>query len=558
MAESLGLSGANLTDFMYRQQELHRGERAAEREMEKVRLEAAAAENVARVEAAAAESAARAEAAERELARAHEIRLLELRPSAINDASLSDVALRPKLPTYRDGDDITSYLIRFERIAALLQLKRESYAIRLGSLLTGKAVKIYAALAPEITENYDSLKLALLSGFNKTHETYRSDFRSARIGVDETYQQFAVQLGRQFDFWLDSLSVQKTYENLREFMIVDQFLSSLPTALRVFIKEQNCHSLDEVVKLADNWALAHRAYPADLKSNGQRDYKPIHRSESLDGPSRTPRLVSTADGKPEPPRKCYACGDGGHVKKDCPQNPKSYFKGQSPSRTVQFCLDDTTPRKYLCSGTVNNTPVSMICRDSGSSCIIVSDKVIPRPTGAPRKTFTVKDYLGREDKFPVVRCFINCPYFRGWANAIRAPIKFCSVLIGNVKGATDLTVSGAASNVKLERREPPASVQAVTTRSAAVKRRSIHPMMLPNYDPGIINTDQLRKRNVFFWRKERFFWPSVTTDIRNYCQTCEVCQLFSPRGSFSRVPLQPPWRSHHAWWRRRKLCVSDA
>ena len=73
MAENLGLSGADLTDFIYRQQELHRGESTAEREFERVRIEAAA------------------EAAERELARAHEIRLLELRPPAVNDVSLSDV-----------------------------------------------------------------------------------------------------------------------------------------------------------------------------------------------------------------------------------------------------------------------------------------------------------------------------------------------------------------------------------------------------------------------------------------------------------------------------------
>jgi hypothetical protein len=59
---------------------------------------------------------------------------------------------------YRDGEDITSYIIRFERIAELLQLNRSSYAMRLGTFLTGKAVQIYAALSPDMTGDYDSLK----------------------------------------------------------------------------------------------------------------------------------------------------------------------------------------------------------------------------------------------------------------------------------------------------------------------------------------------------------------------------------------------------------------
>ena len=116
---------------------------------------------------------------ERDKAREHEIRVLELTNYKGNfDQSMADAAMRPKLPVFKDGDDIVSSIIRFERIAVLLKLTPESYAVRMGSLslLSGKALKIYAALSPETTDDYNSLKAALLSGFNKTPESYRGEF----------------------------------------------------------------------------------------------------------------------------------------------------------------------------------------------------------------------------------------------------------------------------------------------------------------------------------------------------------------------------------------------
>ncbi|KAA0193329.1 hypothetical protein HAZT_HAZT005683 [Hyalella azteca] len=234
-AVQLGLEGEALTEFIYKQQSFYRDERAAERAAHNAELLAArereqlAAEREKEREQLAAEREKEREqlAAEREKEREqlaaelererrdHEIRMLELRSPRDSEVQLSDAAAKPKLPMYRDGEDITSYIIRFERIAELLQLNRSSYAVRLGTLLTGKAVQIYAALSPDVTGDYDSLKKALLSGFNKTHETYREEFRASRIGCNETYLQFATQLGRKLDYWLESRTSLTSRETLR-------------------------------------------------------------------------------------------------------------------------------------------------------------------------------------------------------------------------------------------------------------------------------------------------------------------------------------------------------
>ena len=95
---------------------------------------------------------------------------------------------------------------------------------------------------------------------NKTPESCRDDFRSAKIGSSDTYQQSAVQLGRLFDHWFDSRVIPRNFDDLREFLIDDQLLSTLPAPLRVYIKEQDKHMLNDIVKIADSWTSAHKRY----------------------------------------------------------------------------------------------------------------------------------------------------------------------------------------------------------------------------------------------------------------------------------------------------------
>ena len=96
----------------------------------------------------------------------------------------------------------------------------------------------------------------------------------------------------------------------------------------------------------------------------------------------------------------------------------------------------------------------------------------------------VYDYLGRVDTFPVIKCYLRCPYYTGWVNAIRAPIKFCSVLVGNISDVLD-------PNHKIKNFE---AVQAVATRSSAVKASPIHPLILSKLYP--IKVDHVQFKNL--------------------------------------------------------------
>ncbi|KAK8392018.1 hypothetical protein O3P69_017557 [Scylla paramamosain] len=49
----------------------------------------------------------------------------------------------------------------------------------------------------------------------------------------------------------------------------------------------------------------------------------------------------------------------------------------------------------------------------------------------------VTDYLGRVDEFPVVRRYLRCPFYTGWTDVMRAPIKFAIPLVKNIPGVND-------------------------------------------------------------------------------------------------------------------------
>lgn len=63
------------------------------------------------------------------------------------------------------------------------------------------------------------------------------DFRSAKIKPGETFKQFVINLGWMFELWVDASNVEKSYDELRSFMILDQPKSCFPRYPHVFERE---------------------------------------------------------------------------------------------------------------------------------------------------------------------------------------------------------------------------------------------------------------------------------------------------------------------------------
>ena len=415
--------------------------------------------------------------------------------------TIPEAAARPKLPAYQDGEDIATYLTRFERVAELLQLDKGTYAVRLGCLLTGKAAELYISLSPEITSDYNELKKSLLTGFKKTSDGYRLDFRSAKIRDGENYTQFSVHLTRLFQSWLEASKIEEDFNALKEFMVLDQFLASLHPELHTFIKEHRPSSLSSAVQLADDWTSAHHSSRPSAKS-ASRPVKPPRKASPPARSSSTPSTSSTI--------KCHGCGEVGHIRPRCPKNPRA-FKESPPSQpfTVGFCLAEHRVPRPLVAGTVNGSWTSSIFRDSGCTCIVVADEVLPDADLTSCRRCQLANYLGRVDTFPVLHCYIRCPYFEGWTDVVRAPIKFASVLIGNVPGVrvpkepyssfsythqppAQSFAESAPAHVESSASSASTSPQVciVETRASTARMKRLHPLHLPDLQPLSVTPEE--------------------------------------------------------------------
>ena len=515
----LGLEGQELAKYVSEAQNAAREERALERQIEREREELAHEREREREE--------RAHERERE-GRAHELKMAELRsqtPAGDNN-NRSNAIARPKLPQFSGDSDISCFFTHFEKIASILGIADVDLAAYLGSNISGKAAEIFVSLSTEEMDSYATVKSTLLQAFGKTADSYRQEVKTMKIDASETYNNFARRMKRVADLWIEAFGCDRTFEGLCELIYTDLFLGAVGPELRTYLKDRcEIRSVMELASFADRWSSIKRPQPPkkdrevrfqhSVNNNSDNSWR--RASSDSDGSWR--KVSSDVISKESQP-KCFTCGEHGHKRYACPKNPLSYAnkkRDSIPEIKFSFALDDVAPREYLVCGTVNGSRVSTIYRDTGCSTVVVAEDLLPNIDLSKCKRRSVMCYLGRVDTFPVVRCFIDCPYFQGWVDALRAPIKFCSVLIGNVPGAkAPESVSseyekdeckkdeckkgeckkGECKEDKCESDEltvpVPDSLQehvsrkdvvAVVTRASREKSKHLHPLVLPQLKP---------------------------------------------------------------------------
>lgn len=504
--ESLGLIGTELGTFITEQQTIQREERDKERVLEKAKLD-------------------------------QEYRMAELQ--ANNSPQPSSVTYKtPKitLPPFEDGDDISAYLSRFESIARQFQWPDEVYSVQLSSLLKNKrALDIYSTLSDDIRNDYNELKTALMVGFKCTADFYRKQFRSLKACPEDTYTIFVEKLKRFLRFWLKSAEVEESYESLFDFIVEDQVKASCGLDLRTFLKEQQCKGLEHLIALAEAYVNAHGATIKEKSKKKDGTFSHSSKPNQYSGPHKGPPVNTNKEKffrdkanytsgnytspKEIKPIKCHACGDMGHIQRFCPRNPSLYPKiekssvqnlqstqstDESPAigpstkdpSSVNLAQSEQElgkPGKKLVFGMVNGTPVSTIMRDTGADCILVSDRLLPDITLSSSRTKKISDYLGRTDHFPVVKCYIECQFYTGWADVVRAPLKHCSVLIGDVPGARSPDVPFDIQTDQPLLIDPDIAHVQVTTRAQAKK---IPLDQSSNKDPSQVNVNPLCPMNI--------------------------------------------------------------
>ena len=144
-------------------------------------------------------------------------------------------AKSPKLPSFIDEkDELDSCLLRFERYAENPSWEKDTWAIKLSALLTGRAMDVYTRMSDADASDYEKLKKALLTRYNYTEDGYRKRFREATPETEETPDQFVIRLKNYLAKWLElSGSSPANFDALVDLIVKEQFINACSEDLAI-------------------------------------------------------------------------------------------------------------------------------------------------------------------------------------------------------------------------------------------------------------------------------------------------------------------------------------
>jgi len=131
------------------------------------------------------------------------------------------------------------------------------WSFQLARFLQGQALDVYQRMTDEDVGDYDLLKNSLLKRFRLIEGGYRKRFKSVRIEVGETAEQFVDRLKKYLMKWREMTGFDATYEGLQNVILRDQFFITCDKPLQTFSKEKGKLNLKEMTQAVDNYVEAH-------------------------------------------------------------------------------------------------------------------------------------------------------------------------------------------------------------------------------------------------------------------------------------------------------------
>ena len=410
----------------------------------------------------------------------------------------------PKLPYFDEHTDkMDSYLTRFESYALSNKWDPSMWASYLSALLKGRALEVFVRLSRDDQSDYGQIKEALLTNFDLTERSFRKKFRDCRPEKAETFRQFSGRLASYLDKWLGLAKVEKTYEAVCDFLARDQFLDCCSHELYLYLKPKPFKAIDELAHEADLFADAKGGVPLCI-TKGRQESKVVGQAQPKVEPKQDQRPVVKCKfcGKPHPTHKCWNNPDNkkfaSSAEFDSQYRGSNSNWGQDRNRgrvdqrdnhynshndnnygtdhQVNFCKINSNvgkgqdkfsfpnssseglprkdskgtchfPRSRLPTavGTVNGKEIRVL-RDTGCTGVVVRRSLVSDGQMLNKQSGVtlINNY---NQRCPMARINIDCPFFRGSTDALCIEDPAHDLVIGNIEGSKFPDITHFSSGV---------------------------------------------------------------------------------------------------------------
>ena len=287
-----------------------------------------------------------------------------------------------KLTKLSDADDVEAYLTTFERMMQAYKIPKERWVYKLAPQLTGRAQQAYAAMPTADAGKYDDVKAAILRRYDINSETYRQRFRSIRLNEGESHREMATRLSDLIDKWMKEC---KSAKEVCELIVIEQLLETLPSEVRVWVRERKPKTSTEAGQLADDYVQARKTTQrSGSRKPGEksREHAPVEtktqssKHQGGDSPphkSHATRNASDRKGQRKK-QKCFNCRGIGHIAAECPSDAIFCKVRRAPNRKP----GRLPPRQELTlKGEVEGKIVEDMLLDTGCSQTLVRQEVVP-------------------------------------------------------------------------------------------------------------------------------------------------------------------------------------
>ena len=448
-----------------------------------------------------------------------------LAPNGLSNKDDFDLVKQQRVLPKFDENEPDEFFQLFEKVAINLKWPKTQWPSLVQTALIGKGRTKYLSLSIAQCQDYEIVKAEILKAYEVTAEFYHAKFRQCRKDQNMSFTDFGHVICKYLNKWLTAAKVS-TFEELREALCLEQFLSRIPYEIRVYIREREVTTLSKAATLAEDFCILKKMYSnnsfatkqshsnkGNWSKNFNHTYNKGNAPESKSGSDNSDNKQNQSGSNPgsnKPVLRCFFCHKPGHVFNKCPDrndSKKSYVSTQvaDSSRSATTSEQNETKKSYkvsvvqnsevktelrgvpfenfqfpgLVAGTESDKGLPVVIqRDTASNQSIVLRSAVPDI----ERFFTGNNVLlagvGGSVSLPLCRLFVRSDLVTGYVDFAvedNLVIDNVHILLGNEvsgdKVIPDPVVCPVPVQnvgiVELERKNPYLFPSCVTTRSQA-------------------------------------------------------------------------------------------